>query len=136
MQEWQDYRFAFSGNGVHGLPWYSGRSVRILGLPESNGIRFRLHFSGRSDHSSQSSGSWERKPGAALWLRCDERKAEFAPDFLSISGPISMRIQALGEKTIYLDLQQEGALLFSGKAHRSLWAFRMKFLPGSYRSEY
>ncbi|HBS03698.1 MAG TPA: hypothetical protein DEA96_01955 [Leptospiraceae bacterium] len=116
---------------MHGLPWYSGRSVQILGLPESEGIRFRLTFSGRSDHSPESSGSWERKPGAALWLSCDDRQATFEPDFLSVQGSVSMRIQALGEKTIYLDLHQEGALLFSGKAHRSFWALRMKFMPRS-----
>ncbi|MEQ8353637.1 MAG: hypothetical protein RH862_19330 [Leptospiraceae bacterium] len=115
------------------MPWYSGRQVLVQGIPDASGLRFRLVFSGRSDHSKQSSGAWEKKPEAALWLRCSETSAEITADLLTVPG--CLRIQALNEKTIYLDLHQDGALLFSGKVHRSLWALRIKLLPGSLRKD-
>ncbi|MBU43679.1 MAG: hypothetical protein CMN76_10695 [Spirochaetaceae bacterium] len=114
------------------MPYYSGRQVRLQCIPVAGGLRIRLSFSGRLDHAKATSGSWERKPQSALWIQVQDNQAAFAPDLLTLSGPLQLRIQAMGERSVYIDLYKDGGLMFSGKAEKSLWAWRWKLLPGGY----
>lgn len=133
-EEWLNYRFGFSGTGVHGMPRFSGRSVRILGLPITGGLRLRLKFARHCDHESRTSGSWEALPGAARMFHFYEEDAQFFADLVQYRGPDStLSIQALNEKTIYLDLQQEGGLLFSGKAARAFGAQTLRLMGRAHR---
>ncbi|MCB1168877.1 MAG: hypothetical protein KDK25_01000 [Leptospiraceae bacterium] len=128
LPEWRQYRFAFAGSGVHGRPEYSGRSAGVLGIARQNTLFLRLKFGHALDHDSRAAGSWEKKPGAALLFAFDDGEGEFAPDMVTMKqDSLILRLQALDEKTVYLDLQKNGGLLFSGKVHRSLRAWGLWF---------
>ncbi|MCB1138160.1 MAG: hypothetical protein KDK23_05355 [Leptospiraceae bacterium] len=128
LAEWKQYRFSFSGSGVHGRPEYSGRSAGILGFVRQSSLLLRLKFGHTLDHDSRAAGSWERKPGSALYFAFAESAGDFAPDMVTLKQEgLVLRLQALDEKTLYLDLQRDGGLLFSGKVHRSLRAWTLWF---------